>query len=172
MTKIQCEVISFIIFWREVETSTMYLNEDKVSTEKPSGQCTILHILEACILVRIAKLHSMVLCSMLPGLVSTEGMCGKGDLMEKSHFRATCLREKHRGCFPFQLRPPCQKASIFWKLHKFYIFSSETMVWLVNISPQKTNHVKQIKGAMSRRKWLIHPLSSYKENPEQQKFTP
>ena len=34
------------------------------------------------------------------------------------------------------------------------------------------NRVKEIKGAMSRRKWPIHPLSSYKENQEQQKFTP
>lgn len=91
----------------------MSLNEDKGSTEKPSCQCTVLHILEACILVGIAKLHSMVLCSMLPSLVSTEGTRGKGDRMKKSHVRATCLSEKLWGCFPFQLRPSCPKASIF-----------------------------------------------------------
>lgn len=91
----------------------MSLNEDNGSTEKPSCQRTILHMLEACILVRIAKLHSMVLCSMLPVLVSPGGTHGKGDRMKKSHFCATCLSEKQWGCFPFQLRPPCQKASIF-----------------------------------------------------------
>lgn len=110
---------------------------------------------------------------MLSILVSPGGTRGKGDRMKKTHFRATCLGEKHGGWFPFQLRPSHQLRPSRYLLKTaqiLYFLKRNSGLTCHYISTE--NRVEEIKGAMSRRKWSIHSLSSPKENPEQQKFTP